>query len=93
MPKEASKKSSEDDLGVPSTVVDVITEKVAATVSGLVGRQVAAALQEAGLLSWTVGKESMLALLDALAVDGELLGSSAAVFIEYELRVTSVHTL
>ena len=49
MPKEASKKSSEDDLGVPSTVVDVITEKVAATVSGLVGRQVAAALQEAGL--------------------------------------------
>ena len=49
MPKEASKKVDQDDLGVPSTVVDVITEKVAATVSGLVGRQVAAALQEAGL--------------------------------------------
>ena len=50
MPKGASSKSSgDDDVGVPSTVVDVITEKVAATVSGLVGRQVAAALQEAGL--------------------------------------------
>ena len=49
MPKEASKKVDQDDLGVPSTVVDVITEKVAATVSRLVGRQVAAALQEAGL--------------------------------------------
>ena len=54
MPKGASSKPSpqkEAEVGVSQSDLDAITEKVAVSVSGLIGQQVAAALERAGLPS------------------------------------------
>ena len=53
MSKGTSSKPSkvEAELGVSSSALDAITEKVAVSVSGLIGQQVAAALERAGLPS------------------------------------------